>query len=359
MGQLRKIIALLVAMLLVHFSAWAQNHQGLKLDDEESTTLVILPDPQNYIKFDTNQPIFELMTAWIVSQAEPLNIAAVICTGDLVEQNNWVASDGVNGNQTSEEQWESVSRSFSRLDNRLPYFISPGNHDYGYKNGETRETNYTKYFPLSKNHKNKKHLVATYTNSMGQPTLENAVFELKIPNWGDFLMVTTEFGPRDEVLTWIKEFIAKEEYKEHMVILLTHSYLRSDGALIVKENYKMPEANYGQQIWDKLVYPSQNIRMVICGHYALIGGYEKNVGYREDINVAGKKVAQMMFNAQTLGGGWHGNGGDGWLRTLEFMPDGETIAVKTYSPLFGYSELTADLANREADFDHFSITLQK
>ena len=27
----------------------------------------------------------------------------------------------------------------------------------------------------------------------------------------------------------------------------------------------------------------------------------------------------MMFNAQTEGGGWHGNGGDGWLRIMEFM----------------------------------------
>lgn len=40
----------------------------------------------------------------------------------------------------------------------------------------------------------------------------------------------------------------------------------------------------------------------------------------------------MMFNAQTEGGGWHGNGGDGWLRIMEFMPDGKTIKIKTFSP---------------------------
>ncbi len=40
----------------------------------------------------------------------------------------------------------------------------------------------------------------------------------------------------------------------------------------------------------------------------------------------------MMFNVQILGGGWEGNGGDGWLRILEFLPDGRTIKVRTYSP---------------------------
>lgn len=88
----------------------------------------------------------------------------------------------------------------------------------------------------------------------------------------------------------------------------------------------------GKAIWDKLLYPSSNIRMLICGHYCLVDDFCHNVGRRIDKNIAGKSVCQMMFNAQTAGGGWHGNGGDGWLRILEFMPDGKTIKVKTYSP---------------------------
>ena len=60
---------------------------------------------------------------------------------------------------------------------------------------------------------------------------------------------------------------------------------------------------------------------------------------RRDKNAAGKAVNQMMFNVQVLGGGWEGNGGDGWLRILEFMPDGRTIQVRTYSPLFRHIAL--------------------
>jgi hypothetical protein len=40
----------------------------------------------------------------------------------------------------------------------------------------------------------------------------------------------------------------------------------------------------------------------------------------------------MVFNAQALGGGWYGNGSEGWLRILEFLPDGKTVKVKTFSP---------------------------
>lgn len=347
--------------ILLTFISWnivAQNHKGPKLSSSESFSIIILPDPQNYSKFDTNQPIFELMTAWVASQIDSLNIKAVICTGDLVEQNNILNPDNVNGNQTGLEQWKSVSKAFERLDNKVPYIISLGNHDYGYKNAENRETFYQDFFPIERNNTWRSSLVEVYPNQPGGLSLENAAFEFDFPNWGKTLILTTEFAPRDEVLNWAKKLSESKKYKEHRIIFLTHSYLRSDGSLITKENYNVTPANYGKDIWEKLIYPSLNISMVICGHYALIGGYEVNVGRRISKNISGKKVFQMMFNAQTVGGGWHGNGGDGWLRILEFFPDGKTMKVRTYSPLFGFSELTSNLANRVDTFDEFEIVFE-
>ena len=67
---------------------------------------------------------------------------------------------------------------------------------------------------------------------------------------------------------------------------------------------------------------------------------------------------QMMFNVQILGGGWEGNGGDGWLRILEFLPDGRTIKVRTYSPLFGISSLTKHLAHRTGACDRFDMVIE-
>ena len=72
--------------------------------------------------------------------------------------------------------------------------------------------------------------------------------------------------------------------------------------------------------------------MVICGHECEIAPYKDNVGFSIEKNAAGKDIPQMMFNAQTADGFWHGNGGDGWLRIMEFMPDGQTIKIKHSLP---------------------------
>ncbi|MDE7127167.1 MAG: serine/threonine protein phosphatase, partial [Bacteroidales bacterium] len=88
------------------------------------------------------------------------------------------------------------------------------------------------------------------------------------------------------------------------------------------------------------------------------GGFEDSVAYRVDRNAAGRPVHQMMFNVQMLGGGWDGNGGDGWLRILEFMPDGKTIKVRTYSPLFGISPSTRHLACRTGSIDQFDMVVE-
>ena len=70
-----------------------------QLSDKHSFSMILLPDPQSYNKFDANQPLFELQTAWIANSIEPLNIKGVLCTGDLVEQNEIRIPDGINGNQ--------------------------------------------------------------------------------------------------------------------------------------------------------------------------------------------------------------------------------------------------------------------
>ena len=59
-----------------------------KLVNPESFSMILLGDPQGYTKYDINQPLFDLCTAWIADNIESLKIKAVLCTGDLVEQND-------------------------------------------------------------------------------------------------------------------------------------------------------------------------------------------------------------------------------------------------------------------------------
>ncbi len=357
MKKIRFSLAVILFFCLVNAAAQVYSVR-VQPENKNSFSLILLPDPQSYNKFDANQPLFELQTAWIANNIEPLRIKGVLCTGDLVEQNEIRIPDGTNGNQTSEEQWKAASRAFERLDNKIPYVICTGNHDYGYEKAENRLCRFPDYFPSERNSCWKKSLVETGLNYQGIPTLENAAYEFKTDTWGELLVISLEFAPRDEAIEWAAHVAAKKKYQNHKVILLTHSYMSPEAKRHIKEPYKISPANYGEAIWQKLVYPSSNICMVICGHECEIADYKGNVSFRTDKNSSGKNVAQMMFNAQTADGQWHGNGGDCWLRIMEFMPDGKTISIKTFSPLFALSPLTSDKAWRTAPYDQFHIHIE-
>ena len=86
--------------------------------------------------------------------------------------------------------------------------------------------------------------------------------------------------------------------------------------------------------------------------------YSPTSSFRVDKAANGREVFQMMFNSQQGDGDWNGNGGDCWLRIMEFKPDGKTISVRTFSPMFAISRLTQHLAWRTAEYDQFDIVIK-
>lgn len=354
---MKKIISYCAFFILLFTNAvLGQSYQSPKLENEKSWSVIMIPDVQNYVKWGKNQPILDLMMAWIEEQIDSLNIKMVTCVGDLVENNEKINND-YDGNQTTKRQWETVSRAFARLDGKVPYIAATGNHDYSVDRQGNRNSQYSNYFDIDRNHLNQKRLVQNSRDEQGKPTLENAAYELKGLNGKDYLFMTVEYGPRDTVLTWAKKVAGFDQYKNHRVVLITHNYISEkdkhttgeiswllwepysiDNVIQKSPRIKMPHANNGAQIWEKLVRPSSNIEMVLCGHIS-------GEGYRKDKNVQGKNVHQMLFDAQSMGGGHrYGNGGDGWLRILEFFPDSKTVKVKTFSPLFAASPTTRQYA---------------
>ena len=70
-----------VSVVLSVFTAMGQDRADRQqLDDPASFSMILLGDPQGYIKYDINQPLFELQTAWIADNVDNLNIKAVLCT---------------------------------------------------------------------------------------------------------------------------------------------------------------------------------------------------------------------------------------------------------------------------------------
>lgn len=350
---------ILIGAFLLVLAGTAFSQQVFKkptLENKESWTMIMVPDIQNYVKWGRNKPILDLMSAWIEDNIDTLNIKMVVCVGDLIHNNEKITTD-YDGDQSSQQQWESAHSAFKRLNGKVPYIAATGNHDYSIDRKGNRSSRYSEFFTIDQNHLNKRILVQNTRDESGKPTLENAAYEMKNLNGKDYLFMTVEFGPRDTVITWAKKVAAMEQYKNHRLVLITHSYLNAKDAHITGDiqwlywepynidnmiqkspHVKLPHANNGKQIWDKLLQPSANFELVLSGHIS-------GEGYRVDKNSAGKPVHQVLFDAQSMGGGGRsGNGGDGWLRILEFFPDSKTVKVKTFSPLFGISPTSQQYA---------------
>jgi len=100
------------------------------------------------------------------------------------------------------------------------------------------------------------------------------------------------------------------------------------------------EVNDGERLWQKLVRRN-NFALVCCGHVCPPGR-----GLLSSTNDRGQTTQQMVVDYQE-----RPLGGEGYLRLLEFLPDGRTVHVKTYSPL--YDKYLPDAANQ------FSFELER
>lgn len=341
-----------------------------QLEHGDSWSLIMIPDIQNYVKWGRNQPILDLMMAWIEENIDSLNIKMVMCVGDLVQNNERINND-FDGDQSTHHQWEAASAAFAKLDGKVPYIAATGNHDYSIdRQGNRTSAYYDKYFTIDRNYLNNKLIVQNSRNEQGLPTLANSAYEIKGLGGKDYLFMTMEYAPRDTVVTWAGRVATLEQYQNHRIVLMTHSYLNTkdehisgkptwlfwepysiNNEIQKSSRIPLPHANNGKKIWEKLVQPSTNIQLVLSGHIS-------GEGYRMDKNAAGKTVHQVLFDAQSMGGGHrNGNGGDGWLRILEFFPDGHTVKVRTFSPLFGISPTTQKYAWKTDERNEFIMIL--
>lgn len=327
-------------------------------------TMVVVPDVQGYSDHSEYAPIMYQMLDWIVANKEQLNTQLVLQVGDIVYQNGVLLAAQSSGDQNSAQQWANAKQAFSKLDGVLPYILVPGNHDFGISNADDRTTQFTKYFQLTDNPLNDFTqggiLAELGPNANGERTLENAAYEYCAPDGRQLLIFALEFGPRQAVVDWADAVAGKPRYRDYTKLLLTHAYLYHDGtrydwATKGKAQDHNPHAysgtnydtNDGEELWNELVRKHPNFELVVCGHVA-----GDMVDYLASANDCGQDVHQMVFNAQFLP-----QGGQGWLRLLEFEPDGTTVHVRTYSPYFALDGDPATGAWRTGPEDEFTFQL--
>ena len=131
------------------------------------------------------------------------------------------------------EEWAIAKEAMYILDDKVPYCLCLGNHDMGFKKSNNkyggdiavnRKTLFNKYFPRDKFAKRKE-----FGGTFHPERHDNSWYQFDAAGM-KFIIVSLECKPRDEVLNWANEVVAK--HPEHRVIILTHAYMKANGRRI-------------------------------------------------------------------------------------------------------------------------------
>ena len=285
-----------------------------------------IPDTQGYVITPTYHGVLNKQLEWIVANRSSLNIAFTTGLGDIVD------------NHISTPQWTRATTSMAILDNGdVPYAVLPGNHDFDVDTGVF--AGYDTYFPVSRYRDARwNSATARYGGYYGQNEFGPDVadrqnmnsYSLFTAGGMEFILIALELNAPDGVLEWAKRVL--DAYPNRRAIISTHSYLFTTGNLSNELRRADVPGNTGAQIFQKLVYSSCNVFLVVNGHF-------HDEANRVDQNACGKPVYSALTDYQS-----RGNGGDGWLRYYQFDPAQDTITAVTYSPYRDEYETDADSA---------------
>ncbi len=294
-----------------------------------SWTLVILPDTQVYSRAYPDH--YKKQTQWIVDHANSHNIKYVLHEGDITDNN-------------VSEQWDNALQAMNILGDKVPYAMIPGNHDYGPGgNSADRNTmfNEGKYFGVGSAYAKQPSIGGFFEEDKTDNSFHT--FEAGDRKW---LVIALEWAPRDEVVAWAQDVVAK--HPDHLAMLVTHAYMyyddtrydwaeKSHNQTWNPHSYplaKLPNQtiNDGEELWQKLVSKYPSFRFAFNGHVLGDG-----TGRLSSVGEHGNTVHQLLANYQ-----FKEEGGMGDMRVLEFLPDGKTVEVRTYSPVLDRYDTAED-----------------
>ena len=275
------------------------------LPEEGSFCFAVLPDTQHYSE---EHPLtFMAQTEWIVKERERRRIAGVFHLGDIT-------------NKSTVPEWENAKRAMTVLEKAgLPFCLVPGNHDYS-EGGTTKDrtTKLNDFFPVAA----MKKLAHWGGNYDKEPNRMENNYQYMAAGGRRFLILGLEFGPRGDVLRWANEVAAA--HKDREIILLTHALIYDDDTRYDWKKYGKKQiwnphdyavakatgddVNDGEEIWRKLISKHENFILTLNGHVLHDG-----LGRVTTTTPAGRAIPQILVNFQM-----RPQGGDGWLRLLEF-----------------------------------------
>ncbi|KFF59597.1 hypothetical protein JF66_10220, partial [Cryobacterium sp. MLB-32] len=252
---------------------------------------------------------------YLLGQREATNLQYVFHTGDIVDNN------------LDENQWTNANAAYSMLDDaQLPYGVLAGNHDVGQKDDDY--TAYKANFGADRYQANPWY-GESFEDNRGH-------YDLITAGGMDFIMLYLGWAPSEEGIAWLNEVLAR--YPERTAILNLHEYMLTTGGL----------GEVPQQIHDEVVAPNANVGMVFSGHYH---DAFTRIDEFDDTGdgVPDRSVYQMLFDYQGLP-----EGGQSFLRLLQFDNQSQQIGVRTYSPYL--DTYNSDDPTLELQHQEFAVT---
>jgi hypothetical protein len=258
--------------------------------------IIVLPDTQNYSQYYPS--VYTSQTQWIAGNTSALNIAFVAHVGDVVNT------------CTNATQYGNADAAMDLLDSALvEYGVSPGNHDQANSGTCGSSSLFPSYFGVSR-----------YTGkSCYQGSLDhyNHYFFFSAGAM-DFIILFLQYAPDAGALNWADARL--KEYPTRRGIVVSHSILNVGGT-------QTTWTTEGLNIFNALK-DNANLFLMLCGH-------NHGEGRRTDTGDAGNTIYSLLADYQN-----DTNGGNGFLRILEFDPSADAISVTTYSPYTGTYKTT-------------------
>jgi hypothetical protein len=296
-------------------------------DFEESDdffTIALIPDTQKYSEKPELHEIFDAQTRYLAENKSSLNLVFASHLGDIVE------------NGDLEPEWMVADHAMSYLDGAVPYGIVIGNHDFQdeWNNPQLGSPLFNKYFP------EERFSAYPWWGGFSPDTLSSyCIFPTSL---GDFLYLHLSVDSPPPTVAWAQQIL--DGHPGMPSLVTTHAYLREDGRFPVPYLSGLGgtiawDGISADELFENLIAPNDQVFMVTCGH---ISAEKVQVSQ----NLQGNEVIEMLQDYQN-----RVNGGEGFLRLLQFYPGHDRIRALTYSPWLKTYEMDEDsFFSLEMDF---------
>lgn len=304
------------------------NAQELEPPAPGTASIVLLPDTQYYAA--CRYPHLQRQSEWIAAQRGPRNIIAALSLGDLTDHN-------------TPAEWEFVRSSLAPITNGFPLLLTTGNHDVG-DEGTTNHRESLLHAYFDENWATTNHALRAV---MTPGRIDNAFYTFEL---GSFRLgvLMLEWSPRRVTVQWADQVLS--QFRDSRVVIATHAYLYDDATRYdfatrggeqqwnpldyrTAQGTGVADGNHdGEMLWNALVRKHPNVFLVVSGHVLRQGA-----AHLTSVGDAGNSVDQVLVNYQMLD-----EGGLGYLRFFEFLPDGRTLHMKTFSPSLGLFSYSSD-----------------